>query len=290
MATAALAEAFDAPPDDPNANKAPDNDTGDQGGAAQERDFEAEARQHGWVPKDEFKGDPSRWTDAETFVKKADEVMPLLRKKTQAQDREIADLKKQIRRASEHFSKAEERAYERALADLKAEAEKAVADGDVEAFRKVDKKIDDLRRETSSKEEDDGPTADLDEVADALADFRRANRWYDEDPAVRDYADRLATHKYADKAKDMAPADFFAFIGEKVRERFPDLAPAAKPQDGNRRRSAVEGGGTMGRPSRSGRSFNDLPPEAQRMADKWIKSGLIKDRDAYVKSYQWDDK
>ena len=41
----------------------------------QPRDIEAEARKHGWRPKEEFKGDPARWTDAETFVKRADEVM-----------------------------------------------------------------------------------------------------------------------------------------------------------------------------------------------------------------------
>lgn len=255
----------------------PDNDAGG------ERDFEAEARSHGWVPKDEFKGDPNRWTDAEAFVKKADEVMPLLRKKTQAQDREIADLRKQIKRASEHFSKAEERAMERALSELRKEQEAAVEAGDLKAHREVSKKIDELRDEVDAKPK---VLASPTEVKEALIDFRDANPWYDEAGKERDYAD-LVAEKHADKAETMPPAEFFAFVADQVKERYPALG---KGKEETRRRSPVEGAGGLGRPSRGGKSFNDLPVEAQRMADKWIKSGLIKDRETYLKTYPWDAK
>lgn len=272
------------------AEAADELDTGTEGGNDQggERNFEEEARSHGWVPKDEFKGDPTRWTDAESFVKKADEVMPLLRKKTQAQDREIADLKKQIKRASEHFTKAEERAYERALSDLRKEQEAAVKAGDLAAHREVSKKIDDLRNEVAETK----PKVDASplEVKKALVDFRDANPWYDGETAAdkraRDYADILA-EEYADKANELPPAEFFGFIADKVKERYPTLG---KGEAETRRRSAVEGAGGIGRPSRGGKSFNDLPVEAQRTADKWIKSGLIKSREEYVKTYPWDAK
>lgn len=287
-----LAETYEAPEPD-KAAAAADND---QGGPV-ERDFDAEARAHGWVPKEEFKGDPTRWTDAETFVKKADEVMPLLRKKTQAQDREIADLKRQIARASEHFSKAEERAYTRALNDLKAQQEAAVEAGDLNAHREVSKKIDELRDEVEAK-----PKADVSpiDVKRALVDFRDANPWYDGETAAdkraRDYADLLA-EEHEEKAKAMPPAEFFSFIADKVKERYPALGKAADDQ--SRRRSAVEGAGNVGRPSRGGKSFNDLPVEAQRAADKWHKQGLFGDpskvtlaeaRKRYVETYPWDAK
>ena len=41
---------------------------------------EQEARTLGWVPAEEFKGDPNRWVDAETFVERGHTVMPILRK------------------------------------------------------------------------------------------------------------------------------------------------------------------------------------------------------------------
>ena len=33
--------------------------------------------------------------------------------------------------------------------------------------------------------------------------------------------------------------------------------------------------------------FNDLPPEARAACDRWVKQGLIKSREDYVRSYAW---
>jgi polyhydroxyalkanoate synthesis regulator phasin len=244
-----------------------------------ERDFEAEARSHGWVPKEEFKGDPTRWTDAETFAKRADEVMPLLKKQNQQLKRELDGLKRDFRKASEHFSKAEERAFERAVNDLKARQEAAVETGDTAEFKRLDKEIEDLRKETLGND-DAAPKYSAVDVREALIDFRDANPWYDEDPKMRDYADLLA-EKHKDRAAETPPAEFFAFIAERVKERYPD-----KKQERKARPSAVEAPG--GRGQRGQKTFADLPQEAQRICDKWVKNGLIKSREDYVKSYQWD--
>lgn len=245
------------------------------------RDYEAEARAHGWIPPEEFKGDPSRHIDAEAFVKRADEFMPLLKKQNEGMRREIADLKKSVAKASEHFSKAEERAYERAMSDITARMEQAVETGDVEAHRAAQKDLTALGKDVRAE----SPAVDPLDVQEALIDFRDANPWYDEKGVARDYADVVA-EKFKAKTADMAPADFFAFVAEKVRERYPDLD---KPKAERRKPgSMVEAPTARGAPR--GRSFNDLPQLAQQMADKWIRQGLIKDRAAYVSTYQWDDK
>src|SRR6478752_6584298 len=99
--------------------------------SAPPRDFEAEAKEHGWTAKEDFKGDPARWVDAKTFVEKADEVMPLLRKKTEVLNRRVEDLEKTIRQQTRLLSTAEKRAYDQAVADLKEKQERAVEDGDL---------------------------------------------------------------------------------------------------------------------------------------------------------------
>jgi hypothetical protein len=244
------------------------------------RDYEAEAREHGWTGQDEFKGDPNRWIDAETFVKRADEVMPLLKKQNDTLKRELASLKKDVARASEHFTKAEERAYDRAVADVTAKMNMAVEAGDHAAASAAMKERLDLDKGVI----DDAPAPQADplDVQEALIDFRDANPWYDEGGVARDYADVMA-EKHKAKTADMPPAEFFAFIAGKVKERYPDLE---KPKAERKRPGMmVEGGGQ--RVVSRGRSFSDLPPQAQQLADKWIKSGLIKDRAAYVSSYQW---
>lgn len=263
------------------------NDEGEQQTAS--RDFEAEAQKHGWTPKDEFKGDPGRWIDAETFVKRADEVMPLLKKKTEAQDREIADLKKQMKRATDFFSKAEERAYERAVNDLKTRQREAVASGDTQAFDDLDKEISDLKKDLPKAET---PKVTKEEAMEALEDWRDENPWYDranlasateEMIAARIYADRMMD-KHVAKTADMLPADYFKFIEGLVFEKYPSIK--AKPA--RSKPTSDVAAPTNGRVRSGGKSFVDLPPEAQRACDKWVRQGIIKSREDYVKSYDWN--
>ena len=39
-----------------------------------------EAESQGWVPKERFRGNENDWVDAETFVKRGREILPILRK------------------------------------------------------------------------------------------------------------------------------------------------------------------------------------------------------------------
>src|SRR5687768_16654653 len=39
---------------------------------------EDKARRMGWRPRAEYGGDPTRWVDAETFVRRGDEILPFV--------------------------------------------------------------------------------------------------------------------------------------------------------------------------------------------------------------------
>jgi hypothetical protein len=257
MATApALDQQFD-PPEGDNNNEPPP------------RDFEAEARQHGWTPKEDFKGDEARWIDAETFVKRADEVMPLLKKKTAAQERKIADLERTLRAVEAHMSKTETRMYNRALADLEARQLKAVEEGDVEAHKAIGKEIAELKDDVTAKKPD--AVSDTD-VTDALIDWREANPWYDEGGLAKDYADLLA-EKHKAKTADMPPSEFFAFIAEETLKRFPD---AAKPkQERKKPVNPVEAPSAPGT-RRGEKSYDNLPADAKAACDRLHSKGILK--------------
>lgn len=53
----------------------------------------AEATEHGWTPKDKFRGDPERWVDAKTFVERAATVLPLIRKRNAELTSELQELR-----------------------------------------------------------------------------------------------------------------------------------------------------------------------------------------------------
>lgn len=249
-----------------------DIDTGDQD---QPRDFEAEARQHGWTPKDGFKGDAAKWVDAETFVKRADEVMPFLKKQNVGLKREIEDLKKQIKQASAHFSKAEERAYNRALAELDAKHTEAVESGDVAGARKVVKDMEALKAEAVEQPAEEKPE-DAAKTRREFTAWVEANDWYVLDDKKRAYADLQADTMGPATEWEGGQQAWLAEIKRRTDKRFAEPKP-----------NPVNGGGNRSAPSAGGKTWNDLPPAAKALADKWVKSGLLKSRDEYVASYDW---
>lgn len=282
MATA-LAETFD-----PQDGAVIDNDTSDGDHQSPgERDYEAEAKQQGWTPKDGFKGDPNHWIDAESFVKRGEELAPFLRKKNHILEREIAQLKRDFKREMSRLNERDQAMYDRALADLTTRRQEAVEVGDVAAFNKIDKETDALKASLESKTPAATP-ADAQEALDAWTDD---NPWYDlgampiateAQARARAYADRLAeTHH--EKAKAMPPAEFYAFITEKVMTKFGEQLKDKKPG-----RQAINpvNGATAPR-ARGGRSFSDLPSDAQAMAQRLVKKGILKSTDDYIKTYQW---
>lgn len=242
--------------------------------------FEAEAQKMGWTPLEEFKGDPSRHVDAETFYKRGQEMMPILRAQNKTLLRRIEAMEKASKQSAEFFSKAEQRAYDRALADIRSEQEAAVEAGDVDAHRAASKKLDQLEKPNAAAA---GAEVDEAQRAEDFADWSIANKWYRTNSDMAAYADVQAQRIAKDKGGFLDRADLDA-VTEKVRLKFADDFAEEAPKPAARNR--VEGGGTRRAPG-GGKTYNDLPPEARAACDKWVKQGLIKSKEDYVKSYAW---
>lgn len=251
------------------------------------RDFDAEAREHGWRPKDEFLGDPSKWVDAEAFVKRADEVMPLLKAQNAKLKRDFDALRKDLKRAAAHFEGAEKRAFDRAKSELETRIEAAIETGDLEGGRAALKEIGELRPVG-----DEVPQQHTKEEAEeALDAFREEHSWYDKanlanasevEINARLYFDRMVD-KNIERTKELAPADFFKLITDMTLDKYPALKgkpSRVKPT------SAVEAGG-RGPSGKRGNTFDDLPDGAKRQCDRFVANGIIKTREDYVKTYDW---
>lgn len=241
---------------------------------------EAEARKMGWVPKDEFKGDPDKHIDADTFYERSQTMMPILKAANKKLLERMDRMDREMKKASEFFSQAETRAYERARTEIRAEMERAVEDGDLDAHRKAADKLDKLEVPTTTSTSDEG------QRAEEFANWMTENRWYAND-AFRAFADAEAD-KIARTKKGFLERSDLDEVAKRVKDKFgtafPDEFGIEKPRTP---RNAVDGGGQPA-PRKGSRTFNDLPADAQRMCDKWVGNGLIKSREDYVKSYKWD--
>lgn len=148
-----------------------------QGGGDVDMSIEARARRMGWYPQAEYRGRPEDWMDAEAFVKRAEEEMPILRSQLRNLDAKLAGSEAQSRALQgqvqtmnqrlneaveaidsmrELSSKAEQRGFERAMKRLKEEAKEAAASGDaakVEAVMEQTKELLENRVKPTEKPE-----------------------------------------------------------------------------------------------------------------------------------------
>jgi len=243
---------------------------------------EDRARLSGWTPAEEFKGDPDRWVDAETWNKRADELMPILKatnkkleeKLTQyeseigATKKELEDLRKTTKRMADVGSKISQREYDRALETIRKEQSRAVAEGDADAFERLEKQKDSLEK----------PEPIEINTPDPRNDFISRNPWYGQDgkEEMTGYAYIMA-EKYAKQG--LAPEEQLTRVEADVKQKFPE-------EFGNKRRqtAAVDGDDKPPqKPSKKG--YSSLPAEAKAMCDKLCASIEGYTKEQYVKDY-----
>src|SRR5574337_489576 len=92
-----------------------------------ERDYESEAKEMGWRPQAQYKGDPEKWVDAQEFVERGEHILPILKANTNklrsellTRDQEVAKLRasmdesdKAIRVLRKHYDENNERELEK---------------------------------------------------------------------------------------------------------------------------------------------------------------------------------
>ena len=115
---------------------------------------EVEARKFGWVPQEEFHGDPNQWRDADTFLRKGREINGFLRKDLEKLNTRNATLEAELtepRETMTEFSKFHQetakREYDRALRDLRELKKEAIAEGDGDRVVQIEDAIDQLKQE-----------------------------------------------------------------------------------------------------------------------------------------------
>lgn len=240
----------------------------------QVNEVEDKARRMGWVPKDDFKGDPDRWRPADEFVRRGENELPIMRERLRHQDKQLLDLKKTIKDFAEYHSKVEQKAYERAYTELKQRQVEAVSAGDAQAFVKIDKEIEELRAEASQ-----GPKVQLpEETAEenpVYKEWHSRNKWFQQDPDLTAYANSMALYF---QKKDLPYEEFLEAVEKKVKAEFP--AKFENP----RRNSAPSVEAATAAPKKGGKSYADLPADAKKACDDFVKEKLTT-RDAYVKRY-----
>lgn len=235
-------------------------------------EVEDKARRMGWVPKEEFRGDPEKWRPAEEFVERGENMVPLLRSQVKRQEREIAELKQTMQQFAEFHSKTEQRALEKAFATLKEQQAAAVAAGDGAAFVRVGEQIDELKKEAESKNQ----------PAQAVPNEAEFNDWLSRNSWANDKKLQIVGRAIADAmvedGETARGVELLDMVSKEIKQRYPEKFENPRRNGA----SSVEGAGSA--PRKSGKTYADLPPEAKAACDRFVKQGLTT-KERYIKQF-----
>lgn len=243
----------------------------------------AEARKFGWVPQEEFKGDPSQWRDADEFLKRGREINGYLRKdlekitgKNSQLEAELREVKEVMQEFKKFHAETEKRAYDRAVAELKKQKIEAIQTGDAETVVQIDEQIEELKEARQTQPKQQPSTADTKVIFDQ---WISENQWFAQDISLQ-----AAANGFSDIVKAENPTlvgrAFLEKVKEKVQEAFPDKFRNTARDIPN----AVEGATSTARSTTTKKSYASLPADAKSACDRFVKQGLMT-QEQYVKEY-----
>jgi len=261
-------------------------------------EYESEAKAQGWVPKDDFRGSENDWVDAETFVRRGREIMPILRKNNEKLLKELAEAKKaanEAREAALEFKQFQKEQYERKSKDLETQLEQlkmakrdAINTGDGDRVLAIDDAMDAIKEErleakAEVKKAEEAAKATPQITEDPMLNaWIDRNDWFGKDTKMTAVANSLGVELRRENPSLIGEA-FLKKLDEELAEMIPEKFGKKKtpnPMEGT--------SSTNTRPVTGGKkSYNSLPPEAKAACDRFTKQGLMT-REQYVADYDWD--
>ena len=238
---------------------------------------EEKARRMGWKPQDEYKGDPDRWTDAESFVKVGEERIPVMKENYRKLEDNYKALEQKVKAQEDYQKHMAKVQYERAIKDLKEQKKVAVEEADTDKYEKLEKQEEQIKTDYSPKQPDTPRPPD--EVANWIA----RNTWY-QNPTLANKAAEIENKILEEEALNSSDDPFYQ--PKNTAERLEEVSRRIRAEfkkEPARKLPAVEGA-RMEPSKKASKTYNDLPPEAKQACNNYVKANVLS-REEYVKSY-----
>ena len=244
-----------------------------------ERNYEAEAVEQGWTPKEDWKGAEDKWTDAQTFVERGEKIAGILKSRLDKQDHEISNLKDANKKFGEYHKKtleAQQKKDADKIQELKTQIAQAVTDGDGQAYTKLSNDIEDLKANQTV------PTDDAQAWAQLSQGWVSDNPWYTENRKLARYADGISDEIRGEGYNGQA---YFSELTRRVHEDFPEEFKNPNKAKAN---VAETDAGQRSTTNSKAKTYENLDSEAKRACDDFVAQGFMT-RDQYVAQYEFED-
>lgn len=254
---------------------------------------ETRARALGWRPKEQFRGKPEHWVDADTFVRRGEEIMPILKENNAQLERKLVEQGTELAAAQALIAESQTEIRELAKFNSEVMRDRAkVKKGELLDALKVAKKEGDVDAEVQltdqltehnaalakaeaapTVEEKPKPAAatETPEIARAKAEFTqwaKDHDWYNTDPVKTGAANGIAAKLRAEGSK-LIGREFYDEVAAQTEELFggnPRRIAPGKTEAGGR------GTGSGGGGSPATKGYSDLDADAQAACERFTKT------------------
>ena len=258
-----------------------------------------EAESQGWVPKERYRGNEADWVDANTFVKRGREILPILRKNNENLVRDLNNTREQLKEfkeAADEFKRFQKDAYERKAQDyeyriqeIKNSRAQAITDGDGQKVNALDDALDEAKdnlKEAKQAVRDVikapvEPTPEAQPLDPSLQTWLDRNNWFGQDKRMTSMANGIGESLRLEFPM-LKGQEFLEKLDEVLAEEFPTKF-GKKSTPTNRVES---GSGRQSRGNSNAQSYDNLPPEAKAACNKFVKQKLMT-QEEYVNSFDW---
>ena len=238
----------------------------------QPTDLEQRAMDQGWVPQEEWAGDPDDWRPAKEFIDRGE-----LFKKIDDQKRELKQLRTTMEEFGKHHARVREIEYKRALDTLKAQKKEALEEQDAAAVIEIDDKIAEVRE--AQRADANAPKQDIQQTGPnpEFVRWEARNTWYKVDRAMKAVADEIARGLVARGESDVSR--ILTEVDKEIRKTFP-----AKFENPNRSKpGSVEGTSKSG--GRGGKDEVYMTDTEKAIMKRIIATGAIT-KEKYLEEYK----
>lgn len=227
----------------------------------------------GWIPPSRFKGDPERFIDADVYVKRGEEVLPIVREQNKRLHAELDTLKSESAKTRQALEKAQkaidqmeevhtvatQKAVEDARRQLKSQLAAASEAGDHEGVAELTDQL--TKMPAAEAKPAAKPTApEAFSAPPELAAWNAENPWFGTNKRKTALALAVA-QELRDAGETSQGRAFFDKVKEEVEK---DMAPPLEPVDKVAgARGGSEGGGGDGRKG----GYASMPADARAACD-----------------------
>lgn len=208
---------------------------------------ETKAIKKGWVPLDQFKGDPSEFKGAKAFLKDGD-----LFDHISNSNKQIKELKETLNVVMGQLTKTEKQTHEKTVDELKRKQLEAAELGNKDEVAKLTEEI-----VKSSVPVIAQPVTNP--IAEAKKEFLERNPWYDvtsvENADLIEHANKIDLMIRANRP-DLSPSEHLKLVEQHVKNKFSDRFNTQKVMPKN---VSVESSTNVVDSRTKKASFNDLP-------------------------------